>query len=58
MSFETPVSQLKLLSSRLEYVDDLLNDAVELLDRIQDCEDVPEPFKLQIDNMIKRMTYI
>ncbi len=65
MSFETPVSQLNVLSSRLEAVDELLNDAVELFEVLLEFEGrpkgfdvLPEPFKREINNMIQRMIYI
>jgi hypothetical protein len=58
MSFETPVSQLNVLSSRLEAVDELLNDAVELLEVLLECDSRPKSFDDCIRNMIKRMTYI
>lgn len=58
MSFETPVSQLNVLSSRLEAVDELLNDAVELLEVLLECDSRPKSFDDCIKKMIKRMTYI
>ena len=58
MSFETPVSQLNVLSSRLKAVDELLNDAVELLEVLLECDSRPKSFDDSIRNMIKRMTYI
>jgi len=58
MSFETPVSQLNVLSSRLEVVDELLNDAVELLELLLENEVRPRSFDDSIRKMIKRMTCI
>jgi hypothetical protein len=58
MSFETPVWQLNVLSSRLKAVDELLNDAVELLEVLLECDSRPKSFDDSIRKMIKRMAYI
>ena len=58
MSFETPVWQLNVLSSRLKAVDELLNDAVELLEVLLECDSRPQSFDDSIRKMINRMAYI